>query len=109
MPSAGKITGIFALENWRAHQNVNSQDLWRFVTCYYFRSHPVFMYDDPSVPGCGGPDDRMIVEWWWIVKRKNYLRKWLWPKVRYCRLLCQYKVRKNRSKSGVNGLCPGFD
>jgi len=64
----------------------------------------VFVYDDRSVPGCGGPDDRMIVEWR-IVKRKNYLRKWLWPNVRYCRSLCQYRVRK----SGVNSLCPGGD
>jgi hypothetical protein len=63
MPSAAKISIILALANWRAHQNVISQDLWPFVTGYYFRPHPVFMYDDPSVPGCGWPDNKMVVEW----------------------------------------------
>ena len=76
MPSGGRIAVILAL-NWRAHKNVKSQDLWGFVT------HPLFVCDDTSVPGCGRPDDTIVVEWC-IVNRKNYLRKWLWPNGRYC-------------------------
>jgi hypothetical protein len=41
---------------------------------------------------------RMIVEWR-IVKRKKNLRKWLWPNVRYCRSLYQYRVRKTDQKA----------